>query len=192
MAKYRSIEQGLIQSETQLFLSRGLPAGKAREAAVAIVDKAIVAAKARGRYGTAPLGEWMLSNPACAPYFAWARQYYGVRDEDIREWWNLDEVERGVVEQDDAMAHMAGFLNAMTQGLSPEQAAAKVWHALPYCDFDFGRQADDKNRAPLLPAELKPRIVAYTEKCMRDGTKPTHDCATFNEWVQRAALGGDL
>jgi len=192
MAKYRDIESGLIRSETAAFVARGLPASKAQEAAVTIVDKAIATAKSRGRYESGPLGERMLNDPNYAPYFAWAREYYGVRDADIREWWNLDEVERAVVEHDDEMAHMAGFFNAMDQGLPPGQAAAKVWHALPYCDFDFGRQASDKDRAPLLPPELKPRIVAYTERCMGEGRQHSHSSPTFNEWAREAALNGTI
>jgi hypothetical protein len=90
----------------------------------------------------------------------------GVRDADIRWWWNLHYFERQMMIRDDEANRMAGFLGLLRQGLPPEQAADRVrkFHVC-YGDPADSSQGTGEDRA--LPIELKDRINTYMERRSR-------------------------
>ena len=55
----------------------------------------------------------------------------GVRDEDVRWWWNMSALERVMIEKSDELNRTAAFMEALRQGLDGEGAAKKVCNCLP-------------------------------------------------------------
>jgi len=85
----------------------------------------------------------------------------GATDPDIREWWNLSDLERRMVLWSEDLFRYATFLHAMeTDGLSPEEAAHRVHMMFPhYGDPDDTSKLPGENRP--LPHELRGRVDAY-------------------------------
>src|SRR3989344_1103635 len=108
----------------------------------------------------------------------------GVRDEDIRWWWNLDNVERMMMLKVDEFHRMALHIKCRQEdGSSVEQAAEQVRKHHPI----FGNpedithtQGDDRP----LPEELKDRINIYIKKKFTDDSekfkKEIEQSSTFN------------
>lgn len=184
----RAFDKELVQQKRAQLRAAGLTYFEARSMAREQISSAIETAKARGRYDRGPLGEWVLSQPQFAPYFESIRARYRVTDEDIRAWWDLDEVERIVAASDDELSKIEAALSAMNKGLTPAQAGEETWRLFPYYVYEFGTQESSNARDELLPVELKPRIVDYVVS--RRSVK--HDFPTFNAWVRHALEVGDL
>ena len=89
----------------------------------------------------------------------------GVRDSDIRWWWNMHYFERMMMLEDDETGRVAAFMAYLSQGMSPDQAAQKLKRFLTYGDPQDANQGVGEDRA--LPIELKDRINRYTEQRMR-------------------------
>jgi hypothetical protein len=87
----------------------------------------------------------------------------GARDEDIREWWNLDDLQRRMVLWSETVFRNANFLSFKEQGLSPDDAMLRVRTMLPmYGQPEDESQCTGDDRP--LPHELRGRVDIYREK----------------------------
>lgn len=86
----------------------------------------------------------------------------GVRDEDIRWWWNMHELERKMMLKVDELYRGINFIKHREEGYSQEAATKIVKKFCP----DYGDPNDTStstNDERPLPFELKNRINIYTE-----------------------------
>lgn len=90
----------------------------------------------------------------------------GVGDADIRFWWNRDDLERRMMQQEDFMSRFSLFLKLRDEGLSPEEAAKGVAKSFPiFGDPDDTTLGSGEDRP--LPYELKDRVNIWIEKRYR-------------------------
>ena len=120
----------------------------------------------------------------------------GVRDEDIRWWWNLDNLEKMMMLKVDEFHRMALHIKCRQEdGLSVERAAEQVRKHHPI----FGdpedtthTQGDDRP----LPEELKDRINIYVEKRFANDSeifkKEVEQSSTFNALVRKEIRVGKI
>ena len=120
----------------------------------------------------------------------------GVRDEDIKWWWNLDNVERMMMLKVDEFHRLALHIKCrQDDGLSVERAAEQVRKHHPI----FGNpedtthtQGDDRP----LPEELKDRINIYIENQFINNSekfkKEIEQSTTFNALVRKEIRAGKL
>ncbi len=85
----------------------------------------------------------------------------GASEDDIKYWWNLDDLERRMIQWEDKMYRFASFLVFKQEGLSEGDAIMKVRKTFPiYGDptDETNMQGDDRP----LPDELHERIKVMT------------------------------
>lgn len=126
-----------------------------------MMKKAKENARAAGRDNLPPnYGDIILeqekSNPATKATLAKARKE-GATDADIRQLWNLHELERQMVLVSDDIKRTGVFVQALQQGMMPEEAAKEVRRMFPmYGDADDTQHTEGDDRP--LPLELKDRV----------------------------------
>lgn len=119
----------------------------------------------------------------------------GVKDEDIRWWWNLHDLERRMIVAVDNVSRLAMFTDCLKNGMNPEDAAKRIRRAFPM----FGNPDDTThsfgNDRPL-PHELKDRINVYIEKRSKtDLEQFKRDIArhsTFNALIREEISNGEI
>ena len=166
----RRVEKELLESYTQVLMARlGVDQGNAR----AEVQAAIQACKARSRReGTDAyppnLGDVLLiaathGETKSLRIIEKARRE-GATDEDIREWWNLPDLARRMVQYSEDVWRYSSFLAYKEdEGTSNEAAARRVRRMFPmYGDPEDRRHADGEDRP--LPQELRGRIDRWRER----------------------------
>jgi len=87
----------------------------------------------------------------------------GVRDADIRWWWNMHYLERGMLFKTDELYRITLFLLLQKKSLSEEEAVTEIRRHNPRYGPPESRQGDSADDAPL-PFELTDRINCYLER----------------------------
>ena len=110
----------------------------------------------------------------------------GVRDDDIRWWWNIHDLERRMMLKVDELNRMAMFMDCVQKGMGEEAAAIKVrkYHPI-YGDPEDTSHTYGEDRP--LPHELKDRINIYIEKRMHEPErykKEIKESSTFNSLIR--------
>ena len=139
---YNKIEKGLLEMYSQMFTAMGMP--DARKIAKSLLDQAIGKSKKEGTYnvpsnfGDIILKKQTIGDPVVEKMAEIIQKTLprkrneGVRDEDIRWWWNLNDVERNIMLAVDEMNRMALFINEIenssesSKEKTAEKAAKKV------------------------------------------------------------------
>lgn len=114
----------------------------------------------------------------------------GVRDEDIRWWWNLPDLDRRLMLAFDDHCRIAVFLDQLSKSeevdkdKAAEKAAAHVRKYFPMYSQDL-LSSDPENTITSgddrpLPVELKDRVNRYTEK------QAQIDPVGYKERIERA------
>lgn len=113
----------------------------------------------------------------------------GVRDEDIRWWGNMHELERQIMIQIDTLNRYSLYLKLREEeGLSEVKAMKKVRKYFPMFGVPDDTSQTTEEERPL-PYELKDRINIYIEK--RSKTNPEQfkkeieESTTFNALIRR-------
>jgi len=87
----------------------------------------------------------------------------GGNDEDIREWWNLHDIQRRMVLWSEEVFRYAVFKSLLEQGLSADEAMQQVRRGFPmYGDPTDTTHTRGDDRP--LPHELRGRVDRYREK----------------------------
>lgn len=107
----------------------------------------------------------------------------GVRDEDIRWWWNMHDLERRIIEKLDDSIRITAFINNCRKGMSKAKAAESVRKLYPiYGDPKDESYAVGDNRS--LPDELRNRVNAYIEKKFKDIPEEVEKFTSFNAFIR--------
>lgn len=207
---YNEIERGLLEQYSQMFAMMGIP--DARKMAKDMLNQAIEKSKKEGTYNLPPnfgniiLKEQKTEDPIVEKFAEeiWktlpSKKAEGVRDEDIRWWWNLNDVERSIMLGVDEMHRIALFLKELEEGKTEKEAAEIVEKFHPKYTYGYrGEQKDIPKRIKdclPLPIELKDRINIYIEK------RPTSDpeeykkdiekSSTFNALIRKEIKAGNI
>ncbi len=124
----------------------------------------------------------------------------GVRDEDIKWWWNLNDVERSIIVGMDEFNRTALILKFIGEdGLSPEEAGGRVWKHHPkytygYCGKMKKMPKEIEDNFPL-PIELKDRINIYIEKSMDNPNRiktKIEGVSSFNALIRKEIKAGNI
>jgi polyhydroxyalkanoate synthesis regulator phasin len=116
------------------------------------------------------------------------RRKEGVRDEDIRWWWNMHDLERRLMANDDEVTRLASFIYHKQEGKNSEQATTLVKKHLPiFGDPDDTRTFFGDDRP--LPYELKDRVSIYIQHRANDDSddykRDVEHSSSFNALVRR-------
>ena len=123
----------------------------------------------------------------------------GVRDEDVRWWWNLPDIEKRMLGEE-YVFHKMGLYASETEGLDLHDkktqnfGEGKVikWFPMYGNPDDDTTQGDDRP----IPAELKKRIDIYiTKRAMNDSIqykKDIEQSSTFNALIRKEIRDGKI
>jgi len=120
----------------------------------------------------------------------------GVRDQDIRWWFNMHDFERRILLKVDDVNRHALFAKLREEdGLSEDEAAKGVRRSYPlFGDPDDTTHTTGEDRP--LPYELKDRIKSYVEKRMQTDPetfkKEIEQSSTFNALIREEVRKGNV
>ncbi len=121
---------------------------------------------------------------------------HGVRDDDIRWWWNMHDLQRRMMRKLDEVFIYSLFLNfTKNEGLSDNEANLKIRKIRPLFgdpdDLRFGKPADRP-----LPDELRKRVNDYIiQRGNKDPEGLKQDvaaCSSFNAFIRKLIRAGNL
>ncbi len=123
------------------------------------------------------------------------RRNEGVRDEDIKWWWNMHDLERLMMLKVDELYRFTLFMKLREDGINGEKAVKEVSKFNPmYGDPDDTSRVTGDDR--LLPVELKDRVNRYIEnKAQTDSEgfqKEIKKSSSFNALVRKEIREGNL
>ena len=162
--KYNEMEKRILEHYSKFFSDMGLP--DAERMTKDFLDKAIEDSKKAGRYDLKNIGDTLLekekSSGQANPNFE-SKRKEGVRDGDIKWWFNLNDIERLMMLKVDEFHRLALFIKEKEEGKTDDEADAVVRKHHPiYGDLNDETHGSGDNRP--LPLELKDRINIYIEK----------------------------
>lgn len=139
-SKYNDMEKALLAQYTQMMSMMGISSAEAPKMAGEMLDQAIEESKEEGTYylprnlGDIILGDAASDNQTIKSIAEGIRQTLpekkaeGVKDDDVRWWWNLNDIERRMMLKTDDAARAALFMSELQKGneSSFEKAADKA------------------------------------------------------------------
>jgi len=195
-----NIEKQLEQLYVTIFQEKGISPTEAKKTVRRLLKEAKEEAKREGILGLPQnLGDIFLEKETTDEKYksmlAKLRSE-GVRDEDIKCWWNMHDLERRMMQKADFMDRFALFKKFREEDrLTEEQAAKRVGEIFPiFGDPDDTTLSTGEDRP--LPYELKDRINIYVEK--RSQTDPKQfkgeieESSSFNALVRKEIEKGNI
>lgn len=193
-SKYNEKEKALLDLHIQLFQQMGIP--ESSTMAEDMLDDAIEEAKKVALPPNA--GDKILEKEKTdenTRRVLEKKRREGVRDEDIRWWWNLDGIERIMMLKIDELHRLVLFRKLIEEdGKTDEESGAAVRKYQPV----YGNpedmthtQGDDRP----LPEELKDRINVYIEKQGIDNPdfkNKLDSFSSFNALVRKEIGDGNI
>ncbi len=212
-SKYNDVEKSLLDQYSQMMSMMGMSSSEAKKMAGDMLDQAIEESKKEGTYylpqnlGDIILGDAGSDNPTIKKIAESIRQKLpkkkaeGVKEEDVRWWWNLNDIERRIMLKQDDVARVTLFMSELEKSNEPskekaaDKAAAQVRKFHPtYGDPDDTTHTTGDDRP--LPYELKDRINIYIEKRARENSekykKEIERSSTFNALIRKEIKVGNL
>lgn len=208
---YNKIEKELFEIYSNDLAAMGIP--DSRRTAKELLNHAIEKSKKEGTYNLPPnfgniiLKEEKAEDPVVEGIAERIRKTLpgkrteSVRDEDIKWWWNLNDVERSIMVGVDEFHRIALCLKLVDEdGLSFKEAGEQVWKYHP--KYTYGYRGEMKkmpkeieNEFPL-PIELKDRINIYIEKRAKSDPekykKDIEKSSTFNALIRKEIKAGNI
>src|SRR3989344_5337222 len=208
-SKYTDIEKAMLDIYSQILSVRGIPSSEAKKLTEDMLDQAIEQSKKEGTYdfpqnlgdiilGEADTDDLTIKKVAESIHQKLPRKKEeGVRDKDVRWWWNLNDVERRMMLAQDLAAKSAAVLGFLDSGMAsnPQQAVDMVCRFHPvYGDPNDNSQSSGDDRP--LPFELKDRINIYIEKRAGKGSeeykREMESLSSFNALIRKEMRAGKL
>lgn len=208
-SKYNDIEKAMLDTYSQILSMSGVPSSEAKKLTGDMLNQAIEQSKKEGTYdfpqnlGDIILGEADTDNLTIKKVAESIRQKLprkkeeGVRDEDVRWWWNLSDVERRMMLAQDLAAKSTGMLAALEKGIatSPDEAIAIVIKIYPvYGNPDDTTHSSGDDRP--LPYEIKDRVNIYIQKRAGKNSeeykKEMESSSSFNALIRKEMRAGKL
>jgi len=197
----RELEEKLFQEYVESFINIGM----SRSDATPIVTDMLKLAKENSKKGKTNnfpqnFGNIIIENdkryPEVSALVKKARRE-GATDNDIKEWWNLHDLERYMIRVYDNHSQLVSFINGLESGKSEEEAAKGVKKFFPiYGDPDDTSKSIGDDRP--LPYELKSRVNRYNERVQRqdpygrDFKKKIDSYTTFNALIRAEIRIGNV
>ena len=212
-SKYSDIEKAMLDMYSQMLSMRGLPSSEAKKLTEDMLDQAIEESKKDGTYnlpqnlGDIIFGDAETDNSTIKKIAESIHQKLpqkreeGVRDEDVRWWWNLNDIERRMMLKQDDAARMTLILHQLENSTEPSKEKAFDVAAIQVRKFHpiYGDPKDTthtKGEDRPLPYELKDRINIYIEKRAKEGSgnykAEIEKSTTFNALVRKEIRAGKL
>ena len=206
-SKYNEIEKALFDLHVHNLSMNGISSSEARKMTENMLDQAIEKSKKSGNYflpknlGSIIVGEADTEDLRIQKFAHVIRERMpkneGITLDDIKMWWNLNDVERRMVQAQDLVEKFQAGLGLLDSGKasSPEEATAMVCKFLPvYGNPDDNSQSSGDDRP--LPFELKDRINIYIEKQACKGSteykEEMESSSSFNALVRKEIRAGKL
>jgi len=190
---YNEIEKQLLEHYTQFFTTMSLP--DAKKTAKDMLNKAIEESKEARNLNIEKVAEIFRK---VLP----VKRAEGVKDEDIRWWWNLNDVERKMMLKIDEFYKLTLFMEACKNGKSEQEAGKMMWEAHPmYTEGDPNIKPEKISFEPKredyrLPIELKDRVNRYIEKRANEDPEKIKqdlkDFSTFNAFIRKEIRAGNI
>lgn len=139
-------------------------------------------------------GDWLLQHELTDPQIHTSLQELraeGVRDDDIRWWWNMSALERVLMERADEFSRMSAFLASLEQGMDGDSAVRCVFAV----QAKFGNPAHGDGEDRPIPIELKRRIIDFTERhynLPNDMRRKVQAATSFNALIRAEIRAGNL
>lgn len=206
-SKYNDVEKALLDQYSQMMSMMGMSSVEAKKMAGDMLDQAIEESKKEGTYylpqnlGDMIFGDAGSDNPTIKKIAESIRQKLpkkkaeGVKDEDVRWWWNLNDIERRIMLKQDDVAQLSLFIKGVQEdGLSDKNSmdVVRKFHPI-YGDPDDTTHTKGDDRP--LPYELKNRINIYVEKHGAGNPelkKKIDASTTFNALIRKEIKAGNL
>lgn len=200
----RRLENDLEETYTRLLVSQGLPEGQVRAMVRSEISNCREQAKIEGtdklpnNWGDEILRLASEGNKEFEEKIKRKREE-GVRDEDVREFWNLHDLQRRMVTWSENVMRVTFARSMWKPGLSKKEEAdlAKlIFKTFPkYGDLADINPNDGNDRA--LPHELRGRIDRWKIRMMQQGRgeeikKMLDRCTSFNALVRDQMQKGNL
>jgi hypothetical protein len=212
-SKYNDVEKALLNQYSQTWNMTGMSSAEAKKMAGDMLDQAIEESKKEGTYylpqnlGDIILGDAETDNPKIKNIAESIRHKLskkkeeGVKEEDVRWWWNLNDIERRIMLKQDDVARMALFISELEKSSEPskEKASGKAAECArkfhpAYGDPDDTTHTTGDDRP--LPHELKDRVNIYIEKRLREDSgkykNEIENSSTFNALLRKEIKAGNL
>ena len=178
------IERNLEDQYTQIFLAMGFDFDQAKKMVKGFIEKAKKESIKENTYNLpVNFGDILLKKESQDDKikFKLAKiRNEGVKDQDIRWWWNTHELERKMIIFVDTFNAFAKFTRNIEQGMSDEDSMKEHRKIHPiYGDPDDTNNSSEEDKP--LPYELRDRINIYIEKRSR------LDPENFNQEVKKAS-----
>lgn len=206
---YNEIEKGLLEMYSQMFVAMiGISEQEARKMAKDLLNQAVEESKKEGSYNLSPnfgdilLGERKAEDQLLEKIAQIIRKNLlkkreeGVRDEDIKWWWNMNDIERRMMlKVDDINKIYMAQCFVENEGMTPEEAFIKVRKFHPVYGDPLDTTHTKGDDRPL-PYELKDRINIYIEKRAKSDPgkykKDIEASPTFNALVRKEIKAGNI
>ena len=143
-------------------------------------------------------GDVLLEKESTNPHFKSMlakKRSEGVRDEDIRWWWNMHDLEKRMMVEVDNLSGFALFLKLKEEnGLNEKEVGKRVKKSRPIFGDPDDAHVTGEDRP--LPHELKDRINIYVEK--RSQTDPEilkkeiEESSSFNALIRKEIKNGKV
>lgn len=200
-----SIEQQLKEVYVPTLMQTGMSVSQANEVFSAWVSLAKEESREEDMDNLPQnFGDLLLQNEATGPNIkAWLAKVRreGGTDEDIRNWWNLHDLERRIMVKNDENSRMAVVIDQLktmgaTKDTMQESMDKAVAHARKY--FPFWGDPDDCTHVcgddRPLPEELKFRINLWIQRKQFDPNykEELERSTTFNALIRREIAKGNL
>ena len=212
-SKYTDIEKAMLDMYSQMLSMRGISSSEAKKLTEDMLDQAIEKSKKDGTYnlpqnlGDIIFGDAETDNPTIKKIAESIHQKLpqkreeGVRDEDVRWWWNLNDIERRMMLKQDDAARMTLILHQLENSTESSKEKAFDAAAIQVRKFHpiYGDPKDTthtRGEDRPLPYELKDRINIYIEKRAKEGSgnykAEIEQSTTFNALVRKEIRAGKL
>lgn len=160
------LREQLKATYTDSFQQMGMRPDQARQIAETLLQQAEQRSREQGtdkyppRFGDLLIDKQDRDEPARK--FIGELRAEGVRDEDIRWWWNMHDLERCMLAENDDLSRFTLFNKELDEGHSEDEAGANVRKHFPIFGAPSAETAGSGDDRPL-PFELKDRINRFLE-----------------------------
>ena len=161
-------ENRLYEDRCRLNQMWGMSESDAKMGAMESLKAAIAASKESGRYDTGPLGQVVLGNMKENPNDPAVKVALndGVRESDVLDWWNLNDVERRLLIESDMTMLLAQVRVLLKSGMTLDEAFPEAARTNATFGDPTNTIASGDNRP--LPWELKLRVLRWKQQKGQD------------------------
>lgn len=204
---YGERERQLLEEYTEDAVRRGVPRSQARKEMKRLIGACIEVSEREGsiilppNFGDILVGAAETTDAKVRELAEHMRtkipmkKKEGATDEDLRWFWNLNDIERRMLVDQVDHSGLVLFASEMQKGKSPEEAGEMVRHVGQmygdYEDTEYSKGDDNP-----LPYELMRRVSAYRKKRTEADEvafmEDIYQSSTFNALIRREITAGNL